>query len=106
MGELERFGEHDLALLDPVGAMQEVGGIQFEEPAAEPIGGAVRRQCHHLHTEHDHRRRVVHDDGHVEVAPGLHGPESRLDLRVGGALGGESAEEAFDLFARDHIGPG
>src|SRR5690606_30197296 len=35
VGEFERFGEHDLVLLDPVGAVQQVGGVEFEEPPTE-----------------------------------------------------------------------
>jgi beta-phosphoglucomutase-like phosphatase (HAD superfamily) len=59
--EFQRFGEHDVFVLDAVGAVQQVRGVQLEEPARESGGlRPVGRQGHHVHAEQYDRRRVVH----------------------------------------------
>src|SRR3954463_4277217 len=61
--QLERLGEDDLFVLDPVGAVQQVGRVELEQPLRQ-LGGActVARERHHVHAQEEHGRRIVHCD--------------------------------------------
>src|SRR6476661_6787270 len=101
--KLERLGEHDLVVLDTVGAVQQVGRIQLEQPLGE-LGGArsVARERHDVHAQKEHGRRVVHCDGEIAVRVRSHDPESGFHLGIRGTGSGESDEKALDVVFREH----
>src|SRR5262249_41686889 len=103
MRQLERFSHDDRLVLDTIGTVDKVGGVELEQPTIQRgrrvwLGG----HGHDLHPQKDDRRREVDNDAEVELTGWFDDPESGLDFTEACSVSCEPIEPAFNVFFGHH----